>query len=122
MNLQLTIAFTSILLFFALITAFPTLGVLILILLAYNYKVVCMLSILGLTYNIGKIVKYYYERSRQAYTNVEDIKPVTDVEIGDGFEYSKKDGYIDFTFRNVKDIDGRQLDRLKFMREKFFKD
>lgn len=124
MNLKLTFVISLIFLFFTSITAFPTLGVLLLILLAYNYKIVCVLSLLGLTYNIGKIVKYYYERSRYTHTDMEnsEYESVSDVEIGDGFEYSKKDDYVDFTFKNIKDVDGRQVNRLKFMREKFFKD
>jgi hypothetical protein len=40
---------------------------------------------------------------------------------GEGYRYYIKDDEITFQFRNIKE-DGRQLSRLIFMREKFFKD
>lgn len=130
MSLKRNTIFASISLFFTIITIFPTLGLLLAILLVYNYKIIFVISLLGLTYNIGKIVKYYYDKQTspiekelsRIHDNDEVIESIEHVEIGDGFQYSRKDDVVNFTFRNVRDSDGRQVARLKFMRKQFFKD
>lgn len=127
MNIKLMIVFASISTFFMFITLFPTIGILFGLFIAYFYKQVCILSLLCFTYFIGKIVKYYYDNTNKSKLQglSDDVSSTETIEYGeitDRFSYIRKDGKFDFTFRNVRDEDGRQIDRLKFMREKFFKD
>lgn len=77
-------------------------------------------------WNIAKLVESAYRRyldedKREQPQSVVSGKEVEWVE-GEGYSYYIKDDEITFQFRNIKDHDGRQLNRLKFMREKFFKD
>lgn len=109
-------------LFFALsiIFAAPTLTFLSLA-AAYIYgKWLCALFTFLFAWHVAKLVELGYERYR--VQNNESSENTVETIQGEGYHYHVEDGKITFTFTGIPDDDGRQVSRLKFMREKFFKD
>jgi hypothetical protein len=69
-------------------------------------------------YNIARTVESIHE----ARNNNNAIHEARDEHVGSGYSYYTEDDKVTFTFRDISDKDGRQIARLKFMREKFFEE
>lgn len=103
----------------AVIYALPNLALFFGIALAFYSKYVSLVFCMIFAWNIAKMVESMYGKSRD--TNEDKKDNETDWVHGQGFSYTVKDDKVTFTFRDIPNQDGRQLSRLKFMREKFFK-
>ena len=116
---RLLIAIVSLLL--AIIYIAPTAALFFgLVLTAYNVYVAGFFCLV-FAWNIAKLVELLYANSTK--DTPDEPRTTYQESEGDGrYEYEVNDGRITFTFKDIKDHDGRQLSRLKFMREKFFKD
>ncbi len=111
----------------AVLFCFPTLVIYISILLAFIGKYISAIACIVFAWNIAKLVELGYrgllneDKSSQHEQVVDDEEEIKWLD-GQGYSYYIKDNEIFFQFRNIKDRDGRQLNRLIFMREKYFKD
>lgn len=90
------------------------------ILTVYN-KIVSAAFCMMFAITVGNLVQSLYENISKNKTG-DNGKADGQIFEGHGYSYFIEDGQITFTFECVEDHDGRQLNRLKFMREKFFKD
>jgi hypothetical protein len=81
-----------------------------------------LLLILIMSWNIAKLVQYGYDNYRSRNTNKGTQDVDKQVHEYRKYSYSIEHDKITFTFKDIVDHDGRQLGRLKFIREKFFKD
>lgn len=121
-----TMIITIVSLFFSIFFIFPNLVLFLGIAAAVYNKYIAAIFCLIFTYNIAKLVesKYnkYKEKKNADSTENADNEFGRITESNDRYGYEIVDDNITFTFRNIKDKDGRQLSRLKFMRDKFFKD
>lgn len=90
------------------------------ILTVYN-KTVSAVFCLLFAINIANLVESLYANRSKNKTEGNENSDRQVFE-GDGYSYFIENGQVTFTFECVEDCDGRQLNRLKFMREKFFKD
>lgn len=120
-------ALASISFILAVIYSLPNLALYFAVATVIVNKWISGIACLVFAWNIAKIVE-------SAYKEYINDKPATGNHIkqldhreqkewvhGEGYSYYIKDDEITFQFRNIKD-DGRQVSRLIFMREKFFKD
>lgn len=110
----------------AIIYSVPNLALIFAVATVVVSKYVSILACIVFAWNIAKIVESGYRRfldgnkSRQhKFMDTQEQKEWVE---GEGYSYYIKDDEITFQFRNIKDHDARQLSRLIFMREKFFKD
>ena len=101
---------------FALLYSFPTIAMMFGIALSLYSEYVSALFCMVLAYNLSKLVKYEHDK------NKDKCPEKTDWLHGRGFSYTVKDDKVTFTFRGIQDTDGRQVSRLKFIRDQFFKE
>jgi hypothetical protein len=119
---------------FATIYALPNVALMFAVSTVFISKYISLIACFIFAWNIAKIVESAYKEYLDDTKRKDDDADVRDevesmdtreqkewVE-GEGYSYYIEDDEITFQFRNIKDHDGRQLNRLKFMREKFFKD
>lgn len=97
-------------LFMAGLFAFPNMAFFIMFFFAYFSEYVSAVFCLIFAYNVAKFVQSKYERSLDKTVDKRDT----------GFYYKTTGDNLHFTFV-IRDNDSRQLNRLKFMREKYFK-
>lgn len=113
-------------LFFAILFISPTIILFLGIAAATYNKYISAIFCLIFAYNIAKLVESKYNKYREEKnadsTEDADNEHRGNSESNERFRYEVVDDNITFTFRNIKDKDGRQLSRLKFMRDQFFKD
>lgn len=99
---------------FAVICALPNLLLWIsMVTVIFFNKLLSLIFTLVFAYNIAKLVELGYRNHIDKQEEVITEKKK--------YDYSINGDEIDFTFYGVKDHDGRQLDKLKFIRKQFFK-
>lgn len=120
MNNYIRMGLSVLFLFLSIIYSIPNLALMFGVILTVYNKIVAAVFCLGFAFCVAKSVQSLYDKSRDE--NINNEKPEREIFRGEGYYYSIEDDQITFTFEGVEDFDGRQLNRLKFMREKFFKD
>lgn len=101
---------------------FPNIAVLAVLSTVAYAEYTRLLLMLIMSWNIAKLVQYGYDTYRSRYTEESTHDVDAEKHEHPKYSYSVEHDKITFTFKDIVDHDGRQLSRLKFMREKFFKD
>lgn len=112
---NLVIAIISLIL--SIIFVFPTLILVLGFVAAVYAKFISGIFCFVFAYNIAKYVESKYKKFLEIKK-----EPGEEFYEDDRIRYTIIDDTITFTFKAIKGEDGRQLSRLKFMRENFFKD
>lgn len=113
--------------FFATIYALPNLALMFAIATILINKWISAIACLIFAWHTAKLVESAYRRflndDKPVRNDGEQLDNTEQKEWihGEGYSYYIENDEITFQFRDIKD-DGRQVARLIFMREKFFKD
>lgn len=111
---------TSMSFILALIYMLPNLALFLGFAMAAYSEYISGFFILVFTYNIARMVESIHEHKTTSDNNA--THQTADEVVGDGYSYIVEDDKVTFTFRDIRCQDGRQIARLKFMREKFFEE